>query len=91
MNKGNTIPVNEDPVPLDPNSEDAESSNEDLDEPLDEYDIDPDPRDALEEADQNPFPDYVVPSRPSSAPVTDLPMPVTISDIIATQNSDDFC
>lgn len=54
-------------------------------------DIDPDHRDAVDYAAHTQSIPSEVATNPSSAPVADLRMPVTISEIISAQETDDLC
>lgn len=53
--------------------------------------IDSDHRDVVKDAERNPPIKSEVSTTPSSAPVSDVPMRVTISEIIAAQKTKNFC
>lgn len=53
--------------------------------------IDPDHQDELEDAKTDLIHDSATPDDPSPTPVDEVPMPVTLSEIIAEQKTDDFC
>lgn len=56
-----------------------------------EGDLDPDLRDTVDDMDLDAGIESAHNSTPSKIPVADVLLPVTISEIIAAQKTDDFC